>query len=63
MNRLNFWVCEVLTGFGRSNEVPVLYLQGLECLAANYRQSASITIAAICLILHRTLRKCWKTAG
>jgi len=49
MNRLNFGFARFLTGFGRSNEVPVLYLQGLECLAANYRQSASLTIAAILL--------------
>ena len=48
-NRLNFGFGRFLTGFGKSNDIPVLYVQGLECLLSNYRQSASLTIAAILL--------------
>lgn len=46
-NRLNFGFARFLTGFGKSNDIPVLFIQGLECLLANYRQSSSLTIAAI----------------
>lgn len=49
MNRLNFGFARFLTGFGKANDVPALYIQGLECLASNYRQSASLTIAAVLL--------------
>ncbi|MDD3147754.1 MAG: ankyrin repeat domain-containing protein [Candidatus Riflebacteria bacterium] len=48
-NRLNFGFARFLTGFGKSNDIPVLYVQGLECLLANYRQSSSLTVAAILL--------------
>lgn len=48
-NRLNFGFARFLTGFGKSNNVPVLFVQGLECLLANFRQSASLSVAAILL--------------
>jgi len=48
-NRLNFGFARFLTGFGKSNDIPVLFIQGLECLLANYKQSGSLTIAAILL--------------
>lgn len=48
-NRLNFGFARFLTGFGKSNDIPVLFIQGLECLLANYRQSHSLTVAAILL--------------
>ncbi len=48
-NRLNFGFGRFLTGFGKSNDIPVLYVQGLESLLSNYRQSSSLTIAAILL--------------
>lgn len=48
-SRLNFGFARFLTGFGKSNDIPVLFIQGLECLLANYRQSGSLTIAAILL--------------
>ena len=48
-NRLNFGFGRFLTGFGKSNDIPVLYVQGLECLLANFRESASLTVAAILL--------------
>ncbi|MDN5278396.1 MAG: ankyrin repeat and box protein 2 [Clostridiales bacterium] len=46
-NRLNFGFARFLTGFGKSNDIPVLYVQGLECLLANYRQSHSPIILAM----------------
>lgn len=45
--RLNFSFARFLTGVGKSNKIPVLYVQGLECLLSNYRQSKSLTISAI----------------
>ena len=48
-SRLNFGFARFLTGFGKSNDIPVLFIQGLECLLANYRQSGSLTVAAILL--------------
>ncbi|GAB4282625.1 MAG: hypothetical protein Kow0029_28300 [Candidatus Rifleibacteriota bacterium] len=48
-SRLNFGFARFLTGFGKSNDIPVLYIQGLECLLANFRQSKSQTIQAILL--------------
>ncbi|MBU1107478.1 MAG: ankyrin repeat domain-containing protein [Candidatus Riflebacteria bacterium] len=48
-SRLNFGFARFLTGFGKSNDIPVLFLQGLECLLANYRQSGSLTVSAILL--------------
>ncbi len=48
-NNLNFGFGRFLTGFGKSNDIPVLFVQGLECLLANYRQSSSLTVAAILL--------------
>ena len=47
--RLNFSFARFLTGVGKSNKIPVLYVQGLECLLSNYRQSKSLTISAILL--------------
>lgn len=47
MNRLNFGFARFLLGFGKSNKMPILVLQGLECLLSNYLQSASLTIAAM----------------
>ena len=44
---LNFSFARFLTGLGKTNDIPVLYVQGLECLLSNYRQSKSLTIAAI----------------
>ncbi len=46
-NHLNFGFARFLTGFGKSNDVPVLYIQGLECLLANFRQSQSRIIQAL----------------
>lgn len=48
-SRLNFGFARFLTGFGKSNDIPVLFIQGLECLLANFRQSGSLTVAAILL--------------
>lgn len=47
MPRLNFSFARFLTGLGKSQKIPVLYVQGLECLLSNYRQSRSLTIAAM----------------
>ncbi len=44
---LNFSFARFITGVGKSSKIPVLYVQGLECLLSNYRQSRSLTIAAI----------------
>ncbi len=46
-NHLNFGFARFLTGFGKSNDVPVLYIQGLECLLANFRQSQSRIIQTL----------------
>jgi ankyrin repeat protein len=46
-NRLNFGFSRFLTGFGKSNEIPVLYIQGLECILANFLQSQSKILLAI----------------
>ena len=46
-NRLNFGFARFLTGFGKSNDLPVLYVQGLECLLANFKQSQSLVIHAM----------------
>ena len=46
-NRLNFGFARFLTGFGKSNDIPVLYIQGLECLLANFKNSLSRVIQAI----------------
>ena len=48
-SHLNFSFARFLVGFGKSNKIPVLYLQGLECLLCNYRLSHSLTISAILL--------------
>ncbi len=48
-NQLNFGFARFLTGFGKSNDIPVLFVQGLECLLANYNQSSSLTVAALLL--------------
>ena len=47
--RLNFSFARFLTGVGKNSKIPVLYVQGLECLLSNYRQSKSLTISAILL--------------
>lgn len=46
-NQLNFGFARFLTGFGKSNDIPILYVQGLECLLANFRQSKSNILQAI----------------
>lgn len=46
-SRLNFCFARFLSGFGRKNNIAALYLQGLECLAANYNQSSSPSIADV----------------
>jgi hypothetical protein len=48
-NRLNFGYARFLTGFGKSNDIPVLYIQGLECILANFRQSQSKILLSILL--------------
>ena len=45
--QLNFSYARFLTGFGKTNNIHVLYVQGLESLLSNYRQSKSLTIAAM----------------
>lgn len=47
--RLNFSFARFLSGFGKANKIPVLYIQGLECLYSNYKQSHSLTIGAMLL--------------
>lgn len=56
-NRLNFGFSRFLTGFGKGNDIPVLYIQGLECLLANYRQSQSRIILALLRDSLETLRE------
>ncbi|MFZ5950843.1 MAG: ankyrin repeat domain-containing protein [Candidatus Rifleibacteriota bacterium] len=56
-NRLNFGFARFLTGFGKSNDIPVLYLQGLECLLANFKQSHSRIINALLIDSLDTLNK------
>lgn len=46
-NRLNFCFARFLTGFGQSNKIFALFIQGIECLLANYRQSKSPSISAL----------------
>lgn len=46
-NRLNFGFARFLTGFGKSNDIPVLYIQGLECLLANFKQTQSRIIQTL----------------
>ena len=60
-NRLNYGYARFLTGFGKSNDIPVLYIQGLECLLANYLQSASITIGELLRLSIPTLKEYLET--
>lgn len=56
-NRLNFGFARFLTGFGKSNDIPVLYIQGLECLLANFKQSQSRIIQTLLLDSLETLQE------